>query len=54
VTVWLSEERDGTHVSLAQDNNPTEAAREHSERNWRTMLEGLKRFVERERARVER
>jgi hypothetical protein len=36
-----------TRVTLAQDNNPTELACEHSEKNWSMMLVGLKKFVER-------
>ena len=46
VTVDLDEDGDQTQVSLAQDNNLTEEARQHSEKNWGTMLEGLKRVVE--------
>jgi uncharacterized protein YndB with AHSA1/START domain len=46
VTVQLSPEERGTRVALTQDNNPTEEARAHSEKNWATMLEGLKKFVE--------
>lgn len=38
---------DGTRLSLAQDNNPTEQAAEHSRGNWESMLRGLKEFVER-------
>jgi uncharacterized protein YndB with AHSA1/START domain len=42
------EERNGTtHVSLSQDNNPTEEAAEHSRANWEQMLAGLKQVVER-------
>ena len=46
VTIELSDEGGGTAVTLSQDNNPTDEAREHSEKNWRMMLEGLKKFVE--------
>ena len=46
VTIQLSGEGHQTQVSLTQDNNPTEEARSHSEKNWGTMLEGLKRVVE--------
>ena len=46
VTIELSSEGAGTRVRLAQDNNATEEAREHSEKNWSTMLEGLKKYVE--------
>jgi uncharacterized protein YndB with AHSA1/START domain len=45
--VYELEERNGvTHVSLSQDNNPTEEAAEHSRGNWEKMLAGLKRVVE--------
>jgi hypothetical protein len=46
VTIRLTEEGAGTHVSLSQDNNPSEEARRHSEKNWRQMLAGLKSYVE--------
>ncbi len=46
VTVELSSEGKTTRVVLTQDNNPTEQAREHSERNWNTMLATLKTFLE--------
>jgi len=46
VTIELSGKGDQTEVSLSQDNNPTEEAREHSEKNWETMLAGLKKYLE--------
>jgi uncharacterized protein YndB with AHSA1/START domain len=46
VTIELSDEGNLTRVSLAQDNNPTEQARDHSEKNWGTMLTSLTRFLE--------
>jgi uncharacterized protein YndB with AHSA1/START domain len=46
VTIELSGEGNQTRVSLGQDNNPTEQARDHSEENWGTMLTSLKRFLE--------
>lgn len=46
VTIELSGERNQTHVSLAQDNNSTEDARDHSQQNWGTMLESLKKLLE--------
>jgi uncharacterized protein YndB with AHSA1/START domain len=46
VTIELSDEGIQTRVSLAQDNNPTEVERDHSQKNWEMMLAGLKRFVE--------
>jgi hypothetical protein len=35
-----------TTVSLSQDNNETEQAREYSEKNWKMMLDGLKKLLE--------
>ncbi|MDA4128262.1 MAG: SRPBCC domain-containing protein [Thaumarchaeota archaeon] len=46
VTIQLSEKGDQTLLSLSQDNNPTDQAREHSEKNWRMMLDSLKKLVE--------
>ena len=48
VTIELNERDGRTDVTLSQDNNPTDEAREHSEKNWRMMLDGLKKFVERD------
>jgi hypothetical protein len=44
--VELSPEAAGTRVTLSQDNNETEEAREHSTKNWAMMLAGLKKHVE--------
>ena len=49
VTIELAPESGGTRVTLAQDNNLSEDARHHSERNWATMLDGLRRVVEEQR-----
>jgi uncharacterized protein YndB with AHSA1/START domain len=47
VTIELAEEDAGaTRVTLKQDNNPNAEARAHSEQNWRTVLDGLKRELE--------
>ena len=46
VTVELAPVGDGTVVSLTQDNNATEQAREHSQKNWEAMLGSLKRLLE--------
>ena len=35
-----------TLVTLTQDRNATKQEREHSQKNWRMMLEGLKKVVE--------
>jgi uncharacterized protein YndB with AHSA1/START domain len=47
VTVELSADGERTRVTLSQDNNPTEQARQHSEENWGMMLAALKQFLER-------
>lgn len=47
VTIELSEKGPETRVSLSQDNNATDEARQHSEKNWMMMLEGLKKLLER-------
>ncbi len=46
VSIELGSDGRQTVITLLQDNNPTEEAREHSETNWRMMLEGLKRLLE--------
>ena len=46
VTVSLTAEGTATRVSLSQDNNANEQARDHSQKNWEMMLGGLKKFVE--------
>jgi len=46
VTIELSGQGSQTLVSLSQDNNASDEAREHSEKNWKTMLEGLKKLLE--------
>ena len=46
VTIRLLKESDGVLVSLSQDNNTTEEDRQHSEKNWQMMLEGLKGLLD--------
>jgi uncharacterized protein YndB with AHSA1/START domain len=46
VTIELSPHGSQTEVSLSQDNNATEEARAHSEKNWAMMLAQLKHFLE--------
>jgi len=48
VTMYLADGADKTEVSLTQDNNEDERARIESERNWTTMLEGLKAYIEKD------
>ena len=45
VTIELSGKDKQTFVSLSQDNNSNEQEREHSENNWKMMLEGLKKVL---------
>ena len=46
VTIKLARDELKTIVSLSQDNNATEDARKHSEKNWKMMLEELKKLLE--------
>jgi uncharacterized protein YndB with AHSA1/START domain len=46
VTIRLSGSEGSTHVTLTQDRNPDAKSRSESEKNWNTMLSGLKRYVE--------
>ncbi len=46
VTIELTGKGSQTLVSLIQDNNANQKEREHSEKNWATMLAGLKKFLE--------
>ncbi len=46
VTIETFPYREGTSVILTQDNNVTEEEKLHSEKNWRMMLEGLKKLLE--------
>ncbi|VVB53442.1 Uncharacterised protein [uncultured archaeon] len=45
-SIELSTEGAQTYISLSQDNNPTEQAREHSKNNWVMMLASLKKLLE--------
>lgn len=46
VTIRLSAEGENTQVILTQDRNESVEARQHSQENWETMLDGLKDLVE--------
>ncbi len=46
VTIEIVEAGAQTRVSLSQDNNASEEARQHSENNWKMMLDGLKKLLE--------
>ncbi len=42
----LKEEGEGTRLTLTQDNNASVEEQAESEKNWKMMLEGLKKVVE--------
>jgi uncharacterized protein YndB with AHSA1/START domain len=46
VTYTLSDRGDRTEVTITQDNNATEQEQAHSEKNWKTVLEGMKSLLE--------
>ena len=46
ITVELKEIKGSVQVNLAQDNNPTEELRQHSEKNWSMALDTMKRILE--------
>jgi uncharacterized protein YndB with AHSA1/START domain len=46
VTIRLRHSGHHTTVSLSQDGNPTNEARDHSQKNWEAMLAGLKKLLE--------
>ena len=46
VTVELAADGQQTAVSLSQDNNASEEAREHSEKNWNMVLQKLRGLLE--------
>lgn len=46
VTYSLLEQNGETEVTITQDNNASEQEKEHSEQNWKQVLEGLKNLLE--------
>ena len=46
VTIDLKKEGNDTVVTLTQNNNPDEKAKDHSEKNWNMMLDSLKKLLE--------
>ena len=46
VSIGLTPVNGATQVTLTQDNNDNEEARDHSQKNWSSMLEALKEHVE--------
>ena len=47
VTYELTQKSSDTLLTLTQDNNASEEERDHSEQNWKMVLDGLKKLVER-------
>jgi uncharacterized protein YndB with AHSA1/START domain len=46
VSIELSPEGDATRLTLTQDGNPDEKARDHAQKNWEMMLGGLRKVAE--------
>ncbi len=46
VTYTLSSKGESTEVTIAQDNNASEEEKEHSEQNWKVVLERMKKLLE--------
>src|SRR5215211_1334874 len=46
VTYSLAEKGDSTEVTITQDNNASEEEKAHSEKNWMTVLDGMKKLLE--------
>ena len=46
VSIELDDDGGDTRVTLTQDNNSSEDARIHSEKNWGMMLGALKKYLE--------
>ena len=46
VTIELLHEKTDILVSLTQDNSQTEQEKQHSEKNWKMVLESIKKLLE--------
>lgn len=46
VTYEITEGSNGTQLTITQDNNATLDEKNHSEQNWKIVLEGLKKLLE--------
>ena len=42
----LSTEGDGTRLTITQDNNGSQEEANHSEQNWKMVLDGMKKLLE--------
>jgi hypothetical protein len=48
VTYTLSGTDGNTHLTVAQDNNPSKESADHSRNNWKMVLEALKKLLEKQ------
>jgi uncharacterized protein YndB with AHSA1/START domain len=46
ITYELARENEGTSLAISQDNIASEEIKEHSQQNWKMVLDGLKKLVE--------
>ena len=46
VSYVLQDDGRGTRLTLTQDHNTTPEAKQHSEQNWRQVLQGVKKLAE--------
>ncbi len=46
VTIELTDQGKRTGVTLTQDNNASDEARKHSEKNWGMVLDAMKKYLE--------
>ena len=46
VAYQLTAKNGGTQITITQDKNASEEEKEHSEKNWSMMLDGLKKLLE--------
>jgi len=42
----ITQEADGSRLTITQDNNKTQADADHSTQNWKLVLDGLKKLLE--------
>lgn len=46
ITCKLSKEKDGTKLTIIQDNSPSKESKEHSEANWKMVSQAIKKILE--------
>ena len=52
VTYELTEMNAQTEVTITQDNNASQEEADHSTQNWKTVLEGMKKLLESQKAQM--